>query len=60
LLFFFHLFYPVQLQLLEILRDDFGVDIVNHDRKEILIDELKERVKTLKEMAKMTLTSKMT
>ncbi|GAX88339.1 glutamyl-tRNA synthetase [Lebetimonas natsushimae] len=35
----------------KLLRDDFGVDIVNHDRKEILIDELKERVKTLKEMA---------
>jgi glutamyl-tRNA synthetase len=34
-----------------ILRDDFGVDIVNHDRKEILLDELKERVKTIKEMA---------
>ena len=38
-------------RLERILRDDFGVDIVNHDRKEILIDELKERVKTLKEMA---------
>ncbi len=35
----------------KLLRDDFGVDIVNHDRKEILIDELKDRVKTLKEMA---------
>ncbi len=34
-----------------LLRDDFGIDIVNHDKKEILIDELKERVKTLKEMA---------
>jgi len=34
-----------------LLRDDFGIDIINHDRKEILIDELKERVKTLKEMA---------
>ncbi|MEO1958914.1 MAG: glutamate--tRNA ligase [Nautiliaceae bacterium] len=38
-------------RLEKILRDDFGVDIVNHDKKEILIDELKERVKTLKEMA---------
>jgi len=39
-------------EILEILlRDDFGVDIINHDKKEILIDELKERVKTLKEMA---------
>ena len=35
----------------KLLRDDFGIDIVNHDKKEILIDELKERVKTLKEMA---------
>ncbi len=34
-----------------ILRDDFGVDILNRDKKEILLDELKERVKTLKEMA---------
>ena len=34
-----------------LLRDDFGIDIINHDRKEILIDELKDRVKTLKEMA---------
>ena len=34
-----------------LLRDDFGIDIINHDRKKILIDELKERVKTLKEMA---------
>jgi glutamyl-tRNA synthetase len=38
-------------RLEKLLRDDFGVDIVNHDKKEILIDELKERVKTLKEMA---------
>ena len=34
-----------------LLRDDFGIDILDHDKKEILIDELKERVKTLKEMA---------
>jgi len=34
-----------------LLRDDFGIDIINHDKKEILLDELKERVKTLKEMA---------
>ncbi len=38
-------------RLEKLLRDDFGVDIIDHDRKEILIDELKERVKTLKEMA---------
>ena len=34
-----------------LLRDDFGIDIIKHDKKEILIDELKDRVKTLKEMA---------
>ena len=39
-------------RLEKLLRDDFGIDIINHDKKEILIDELKERVKTLKEMAK--------
>ena len=33
------------------LKEDFNVDITNHDKREILIDELKERVKTLKEMA---------
>ncbi len=38
-------------RLEKLLRDDFGIDIINHDKKEILIDELKERVKTLKEMA---------
>jgi len=38
-------------RLEKLLRDDFGIDIISHDRKEILIDELKERVKTLKEMA---------
>jgi len=38
-------------RLAKLLRDDFGIDIVNHDKKEILLDELKERVKTLKEMA---------
>jgi len=35
----------------KLLRDDFGVDIIDHDKKEILIDELKDRVKTLKDMA---------
>ncbi|WP_457560964.1 glutamate--tRNA ligase [Caminibacter sp.] len=38
-------------RLAKLLRDDFGVDIVEHDKREILLDELKERVKTLKEMA---------
>ncbi len=31
----------------------FGVDIDYHDRKELLIDALRERAKTLKEMAQM-------
>ncbi len=39
------------VRLAKLLRDDFGVDIVEHDKREILLDELKERVKTLKEMA---------
>jgi len=38
-------------RLAKLLRDDFGIDIINHDKKEILLDELKERVKTIKEMA---------
>ncbi len=38
-------------RIVKLLKEDFGVDIEGHDKKEILIDELKERVKTLKEMA---------
>ncbi len=38
-------------RLIKLLKEDFEVDIEDHDKKEILIDELKERVKTLKEMA---------
>jgi glutamyl-tRNA synthetase len=32
---------------------DFGVTLVSHDKKEILLDALKERAKTLKELAKL-------
>jgi glutamyl-tRNA synthetase len=38
-------------RIVKLLKEDFGVDIEGHDKKEILIDELKDRVKTLKEMA---------
>ncbi len=34
-----------------LLKEDFKIDITDHDKKEILIDELKDRVKTIKEMA---------
>ncbi len=33
--------------------EDFGVYLESHDRKEILLDALKERAKTLKELAQM-------
>jgi len=32
---------------------DFGVTLVSHDKKEILLDVLKERAKTLKELANL-------
>jgi len=38
-------------KIAKLLKEDFNIDITNHDKREILIDELKERVKTLKEMA---------
>jgi glutamyl-tRNA synthetase len=38
--------------LLTLLKE-YGVQIDGHDKKEILLDELKERAKTLKEMASM-------
>jgi len=38
-------------KLAQLLKEDFGVDVVDHDKREVLLDELKERVKTLKEMA---------
>jgi len=33
---------------------DFGVVLTSHDKKEILLDALKERAKTLKELAELT------
>ncbi len=35
------------------LLEDFGLFLANHDKKEILVDALKERAKTIKEMAQM-------
>ena len=35
------------------LLEDFGVFLADHDRKEILLDALKERAKTIKELADM-------
>jgi len=35
------------------LLEDYGLTLHSHDKKEILLDELKERAKTLKEMATM-------
>ncbi len=35
------------------LLEDFGVFLADHDRKEILLDALKERAKTIKELANM-------
>ncbi len=40
-------------QRLSELLEDFGVYLQSHDKKEILLDALKERAKTLKEMAEM-------
>jgi len=41
------------VELVELL-SDFGVVLTSHDKKEILLDALKERAKTLKELAQMT------
>ena len=41
-------------KLAEMLKD-FGLDLEDHDKKEILLDALKERAKTLKELASMAL-----
>ena len=38
---------------LEKLLEDFGVFLANHDKKEILLDALKERAKTIAQMAQM-------
>ncbi len=35
------------------LLEDFGLFLADHDRKEILLDALKERAKTIKELAEM-------
>jgi glutamyl-tRNA synthetase len=35
------------------LLEDYGITLVSHDKKEILLDALKDRAKTLKEMAAM-------
>ena len=39
-------------RLVELL-EDFGVILADHDKKEILLDALKERAKTIKELAQM-------
>jgi len=36
-----------------LLAEDFGLVLASHDKKEILLDALKERAKTLAELAKM-------
>ena len=38
---------------LAILLEDYGITLVSHDKKEILLDALKDRAKNLKEMASM-------
>jgi glutamyl-tRNA synthetase len=40
-------------EIAKLLKEDFGVDIENHDKLEILLDEVKDRAKTLKEMAEI-------
>jgi glutamyl-tRNA synthetase len=40
-------------EIAKLLKEDFGVDVENHDKMEILLDEVKERAKTLKEMAEI-------
>jgi glutamyl-tRNA synthetase len=40
-------------RLEQLLAEDFGVVLASHDKKEILLDALKERAKTLKELADM-------
>jgi len=41
-------------RLERLLAEDFGLVLASHDKKEILLDALKERAKTLAELAKMT------
>ncbi|NPA65980.1 MAG: glutamate--tRNA ligase [Epsilonproteobacteria bacterium] len=40
-------------RLEKLLREDFSFDLSDHDKKEILLDALKERAKTLKELVQM-------
>jgi len=40
-------------EVAKLLKEDFGVDIENHDKLEILLDDVKDRAKTLKEMAEI-------
>jgi glutamyl-tRNA synthetase len=40
-------------EIAKLLKEDFGVDIENHDKLEILLDDVKDRAKTLKEMAEI-------
>ena len=41
------------VEIAKLLKEDFDVDIENHDSLEILLDDVKERGKTLKEMAEV-------
>jgi len=38
-------------RIAKLLKEDFNIDIQNHDKLEILLDEVKDRAQTLKEMA---------
>jgi glutamyl-tRNA synthetase len=40
-------------EVAKLLKEDFGVDVENHDKLEILLDDVKDRAKTLKEMAEI-------
>jgi len=40
-------------EIAKLLKEDFEVDVENHDKLEILLDDVKDRAKTLKEMAEI-------
>jgi len=40
-------------KIAKLLKEDFNIDIENHDKLEILLDEVKDRGQTLKEMAEV-------
>jgi len=40
-------------KIAKLLNEDFNIDIENHDKMEILLDDVKERGKTLKEMSEI-------